>query len=47
MLNTLQTKNPENQAYSSLEFSSHPGKYIKFTVQVIETMLNKFFDEMN
>jgi len=31
--------------YSNIEFSNHPGKYMKYHVQVLETMLNKFFDE--
>jgi len=31
--------------YSTVEFSSHAGTYIKYDVQTIEVMLNKFFDE--
>ena len=32
--------------YAQVEFSSQPGKYIKYNAQVLEGMLNKFFDEM-
>lgn len=35
------------EAYGNLDFSSKPGKYIKYNLQVVETMLNKFFDEMS
>jgi len=31
--------------YSKVEFSSQPGKYVKYNVQVLEGLLNKFFDE--
>ncbi len=35
------------EALGGLEFSTKPGKYIKYNLQVVETMLNKFFDEMS
>jgi len=31
--------------YGAINFSDHPGKYIKYDVATIEVMLNKFFDE--
>jgi hypothetical protein len=33
--------------YAGVEFSSQPGKYNKYNVQVLEGMLNKFFDEFS
>jgi hypothetical protein len=35
------------QVYAGVEFSSQPGKYNKYNVQVLEGMLNKFFDEFS
>lgn len=32
-------------SFAKVEFSSHPGKYIKYHDNVLEQMLNKFFDE--
>lgn len=31
--------------FASADFSTNPAKYTKYTPQVLEAMLNKFFDE--
>lgn len=32
--------------YGKIEFSTKSNKYVQYNLQMVEAMLNKFFDEM-